>query len=63
MKVDICRYRTRICRLVGKPQLALINSNHCLLYGNRRLDPRTIIVVNQWNHGYLSIRDEVRRDG
>jgi len=60
VKVDICRSRTCICRVVGKPLLALIDSNRRLLYGNKRLDPRTIIVVNQWNHGYLWIRYEIR---
>ena len=53
MKVDICRSRTYMCRVVRKPELALIDSNHRLLYHNRRLDPRTIIVVNQWKHGDL----------
>ena len=46
MKVDMCRSGTYICRVVRKPQLALIDSNHRLLYGNRRLDSRTMIVVN-----------------
>ena len=55
VKVDMCRSRTYICCVVRKPQLALIDSNHHLLYGNRRLVPCTIIVVNQWKHGYLGI--------
>ena len=44
VKVDIWRSRTCICRVVGKPQLALIGSNRRLLYGNRRLGPRTYIL-------------------
>ena len=48
MKVDICRSRTCICRVVRKPQLGLIDSNHRAprLW---RLDPLTCIIINQWN--------------
>ena len=60
MKVDICRSGTYICRVVGNPQLGLIGSNRCLLYGKRRLDPRTIIVINQWN--LTTYRNEKKRD-
>ena len=62
MKVDICRSRTCICHVVGNPQLGLIGLNHRLLYGKRRLDPCTIIVVNQWNlatYGNEKKRDEM----
>jgi hypothetical protein len=60
VKVDIYRSGTYICRVVGNPQLGLIGSNRHLLYGNRRLDSRTIIVVDQWNmitYGYEMKRD------
>ena len=62
MKVDICRSRTHIWHVVRNPQLGLIGLNRCLLYGKRRLDPRTIIVVNQWNlvtYGNEKKRDEM----
>ena len=62
MRVDICRFRTCKCCVVRKPQLGQIDLNRCLLYGNRRLDPRTIILVNQGKHGYLQIRDDISRD-
>jgi hypothetical protein len=53
-EVDICRSGTCICRVVRKPQLGLIDSNHRAprLW---RLDSPIYIVVNQWNmvtYGY-----------
>ena len=51
VKVDIYRSRTYICHVARKPQLTLIDLNRRLLYGSRRFDPRTIIIVNQWKHG------------
>jgi len=61
VKVDICRSRTCICRVIRKPQLGQIDLNHRApqLW---RLDPPIYIVVNQWNVvtlGYEMKRDEM----
>jgi hypothetical protein len=50
VRVDECRLATYICRVVWEsPSWVLIGSNRRLLYGKRRLETRTIIVVNKWN--------------
>lgn len=47
-QVDICGLKSRICRVVRKPQLSFVSgSNRRLLHEKRRLDSRTIIVVKK----------------